>query len=124
VPSDDAYRVAVVCLPSDPSDDMTVTDRLGRCRSPAAAGPAGLSPLAEKGWDVVVRHTLDEASMLEILAAAESDSQPLAGALGCATELRADLVSVRVPDVLEDGQRLLPGLPGPGQIPGGVTGVA
>jgi hypothetical protein len=71
-----------------------------------------------------MRHTLDEASMLEILAAAESDNQPLAGALGCAPELRADLVGVRVPDFLEDGQRLLPGLPSQGQVAGGVTSVA
>ena len=39
-------------------------------------------------------------------------------------ELGADLVGVGVLQVLEDGERLLPGLPGLRQLAGGVAGVA
>jgi hypothetical protein len=39
-------------------------------------------------------------------------------------ELGAHLVGVGVLQVLEDGERLLPGLPGQRQIVGGVEGVA
>jgi hypothetical protein len=42
----------------------------------------------------------------------------------CAGELGADLAGVGMLDVFEDGQRLLPGLPGLGQLAGGVTAVA
>ena len=38
-------------------------------------------------------------------------------------ELGADLIGVRVLQVLEDGQRLLPGRPGLGQLAGCVAGV-
>src|SRR5215470_870242 len=46
------------------------------------------------------------------------------GVAVCAGELGADLAGVGVLDVLEDGQRLLPGLPGLGQLAGDVAGVA
>jgi hypothetical protein len=46
------------------------------------------------------------------------------GVAVCAGELGADLAGVGVLQVLEDGQRLLPGLPGLGQLAGGVAGVA
>ena len=46
------------------------------------------------------------------------------GVAVCAGELGADLAGVRVLQTLEDGQRLLPGLPGLGQLAGGVAGVA
>src|SRR5215472_12456272 len=46
------------------------------------------------------------------------------GVVVCAGELGADPVSVGVLDVLEDGERLLPGLPGLRQIVGGLMGVA
>ena len=42
----------------------------------------------------------------------------------CATEPGADLAGVGVLQVLEDGQRLLPGLPGLRQFAGSVAGVA
>ena len=42
----------------------------------------------------------------------------------CAGELGADLAGVGVLQVLEDGQRLLPGLPGLRQLAGSVAGVA
>jgi hypothetical protein len=42
----------------------------------------------------------------------------------CAGELGADLVGVRVLQVLEDGQCLLPGLPGLRQLADGLVGVA
>ena len=42
----------------------------------------------------------------------------------CAGELGANLVGVRVPLVLEDDERLLPGLPGLNQLAEGVAGVA
>ena len=41
-----------------------------------------------------------------------------------AGELGADLAGVGVPQVVEDGQRLLPGLPGLRQLAGGVARVA
>jgi hypothetical protein len=42
----------------------------------------------------------------------------------CAGELGADLAGVGVLQVLEDGERLLPGLLGLGQLAGGVMVVA
>jgi len=41
-----------------------------------------------------------------------------------AGELAADLLGVRVLQILEDGQRLLPGLPDLAQLADGVAGVA
>jgi hypothetical protein len=46
------------------------------------------------------------------------------GVVVCAGELGADLASVGVLQVFEDGEGLLPGLPGLGQLAGGVAGVA
>src|SRR5215469_3098855 len=46
------------------------------------------------------------------------------GVAGCAGELGADLVGVGVLQVFEDGEGLLPGLPGLGRLAGGVAGVA
>jgi hypothetical protein len=48
----------------------------------------------------------------------------LGGVVVCAGELGADRAGVGELQVVEDGQRLLPGLPGLGQLPGGVAGVA
>ena len=46
------------------------------------------------------------------------------GVVVCAGELGADLAGVGMVQVLEDGERLLPGLPGLGRLAGGVAGVA
>jgi hypothetical protein len=46
------------------------------------------------------------------------------GVVVCAGELGADLVCAGVLQVLEDGERLLPGLPGLRQFDGGVADVA
>jgi hypothetical protein len=46
------------------------------------------------------------------------------GVVGCAGELGADLTSVGVLQVFEDGEGLLPGLLGPRQLAGGVMVVA
>ena len=46
------------------------------------------------------------------------------GVAVCAGELGADLAGVGVLQVLEDGECLLPGLPGLGQLAGSVAGVA
>src|SRR5215831_20317233 len=46
------------------------------------------------------------------------------GVVVCAGELGADLAGAGVLQVVKDGQRLLPGLPGLGQLAGSLAGVA
>src|SRR5215467_16303097 len=62
--------------------------------------------------------------MLASAAGALLGGRVCRGVAVCAGELGADLAGVGVLQVVKDGQRLLPGLPGLGQLAGGVAGVA